>query len=63
MNIIIEEHIHPGDYDTKTGTTNYDPELEPISTDRVELTASKETLIEKMEEIIHLFLDLLQVTG
>jgi hypothetical protein len=62
----VEEHIRPGESfvdDTMTGTTNDDPELEPISTDRVELTTSEETLIEKMEEIIQLFLDLLQVTG
>jgi hypothetical protein len=62
----IEEHIHPGDSfvdDTMTGTTNDDPELEPISNDRVESTASEETLIAKMEEIIQFFLDLLQVTG
>jgi hypothetical protein len=62
----IKEHILPGDSfvdDTPTGTTNDDPELEPISADRVEFTTSEETLISKMEEIIQLFLDLLQVTG
>jgi hypothetical protein len=62
----VEEHIRPGDSfvdDTMTGTTNDDPDLEPISTDRVELTTSEETLIAKMEEIIKFFLDLLQVTG
>jgi hypothetical protein len=45
------------------GTTNDDPELEPISTDLVELATSEETLKEKIEEIIQFFLDLLQVTG
>jgi hypothetical protein len=48
----VEEHIHPGDSfvdDTTTGTTNDDPELEPISTDRVELTTSEETQIATME--------------
>jgi hypothetical protein len=62
----VEEHIQPGDsfvYDTTTGTTNDDPGLEPISTDQDELTTSEETLIAKMEEIIHFLLDLLQVTG
>jgi hypothetical protein len=62
----VEEHISPSDYfvdDTTTGTTNDDPELETISTDQVEMTTSKETLVAKMEEIIQLFLDLLQVIG
>jgi hypothetical protein len=61
-----EEHIRPGDSfvdNTTTGTTNDDPELEPVSYDIAELTTSEETLIAKMEEIIHFFLDLLQVTG
>jgi hypothetical protein len=61
-----EEHIRPGDYfvdDTTTGSTNDDPELELVSSDIAELTTSEETLIAKMEEIIHFFLDLLQVTG
>jgi hypothetical protein len=62
----VEEHIRPGDSfvdDTATGSTNDDPELEPVSTDQSELTMSEETLVAKMEEIIHFFLDLLQVTG
>jgi hypothetical protein len=62
----VEEHIRPGDSfvdDTMTGTTNNDTELEPIPTDRVELTTTKESLIAKMEEIIQFFLDLLQVAG
>jgi hypothetical protein len=33
----------------ETGTTNDDPELEPIPTDQVEFTMSEETLIAKME--------------
>jgi hypothetical protein len=51
----VEEHISPSDSfvdDTTTGTTNDDPELEPISTDRVELATSEETIIAKMEQII-----------
>jgi hypothetical protein len=47
----VEEHIRPGDsfvYDTTTGTTNDNPELEPISADRLELITSKETIIAKM---------------
>jgi hypothetical protein len=62
----VEEHIRPGNSfvgDTMNGTNNDDPELEPISTDQVELTTSKETLISMMEEIIQFFLDILQVTG
>jgi hypothetical protein len=40
----VEKHIRPGDSfvdDTSNGTTNYDPELEHIPTDQVELTTSK----------------------
>jgi hypothetical protein len=62
----VQEHIHPGDScvdDTTTKTTHDDPELEPIPASQAELTMSKEALIAKMEEIIHFFLDLLQVTG
>jgi hypothetical protein len=62
----MEEHIHQGYSfvdDTTTGDTDDDPELEPTPTDQVELTTSKEALIAKMEEIIQLFLDLLQATG
>jgi hypothetical protein len=62
----VEEHIRPGNSfvdDITTGTTNDDPVLKPVSTDQVELTTSKETLIAKMEEIIQFFLDLLQATG
>jgi hypothetical protein len=61
-----EEHIRPGDSfvdDTTTGSTNDNSELELVSHDISDLTSSKETLIAKMEEIIHFFLDLLQVTG
>jgi hypothetical protein len=38
-----EEHIRPGDSfvdNTTTGTTNDDPELEPVSSDIAELTTS-----------------------
>jgi hypothetical protein len=62
----VEEHICQGHFfvdDTTTGSTNDDPDREPISTDQVELTMSKETSIANMEEIIQFFLDLLQVTG
>jgi hypothetical protein len=60
-----EEHIRPGDSfvdDTTTGTTNDDSELDPVSHVISDLTSSEEKLIAKMEEIIHFFLDLLQVT-
>jgi hypothetical protein len=52
----VEDHIRSGDSfadGTKTGTTNDDPELEPILTSQAELTTFKEALIAKMEEIIH----------
>jgi hypothetical protein len=58
----VEEHIQPGDSfvdDTTTGFTKDDPDLEPVPTEQAELTTSKETLLAKMEEIIHFFLDLL----
>jgi hypothetical protein len=41
----VEEHIRPVDSfvdDTTSGTTNDDPELEPIPTDQVKLTTSEE---------------------
>jgi hypothetical protein len=47
-------NIRPGDSfvdDTTNGSTNDDPEIEPVSSDKAELTMSEETLI-----------DLLQVT-
>jgi hypothetical protein len=62
----MEEHIRPGDSfvdDTTTGSTNDDPELEPVPTEQAELYTSEESLVAKMEEIIQFFLDLLQVTG
>jgi hypothetical protein len=61
-----EEHIRPINSfvdDTRTRSTNNDPELEPVSHDIYELTTSEETLIAKMEEIIQFFLDLIHVTG
>jgi hypothetical protein len=62
----VEEHIRPDDSfvdDRTTGSTNDDPELELVPTEQTELTTSEESLVAKMEEIIHFFLDLLQVTG
>jgi hypothetical protein len=61
-----EEHIMSGDSfvdDTKTGTTNDDSKLEPVSHIISDLTSSEETLVAKMEEIIQFFLYLLQATG
>jgi hypothetical protein len=61
-----EEHIRLGDSfvgDTTTGTTNDDSKIEPVSHVISDLTSSEEMIIAKMEEIIHFFLDLLQVTG
>jgi hypothetical protein len=62
----VQEHIRPGDSfvdDTTTGSTNDDPELEPVPTEQEELTPYEESLVAKMEEIIYFFLDLIQVTG
>jgi hypothetical protein len=62
----VEEHIRPGDSfvdDTTTGSTNDNPELEPVPSEQAELTTSEESLVAKMEEIIQFFIDLLQVTG
>jgi predicted RNase H-like HicB family nuclease len=39
------------------------PALPEVLTEQAELTTSEESLVAKMEEIIQLFLDLLQVTG
>jgi hypothetical protein len=60
----MEHHVCTGfGVSDKTGSTNEDPKLELVSTDQTELTTSEETIIAKMEEIIHFFLYLLQVTG
>jgi hypothetical protein len=61
-----EVHVRPGDSfvdDTTTGVKNGDTAMEPVPTEVKELTQSGEELIEKMQLIIQLFLDLLQVTG
>jgi hypothetical protein len=62
----VEEHVHPGDAfvdDTTTGVTNDDTTIEPVDSKVTALTLSKEELIGKMQTIIQIFLDLLQVTG
>jgi hypothetical protein len=62
----VEEHVRPGDAfvnDTTTGVTNDDTPIEPVYDEVTALTLSEEELIGKMQTIIQLFLDLLQVTG
>jgi hypothetical protein len=49
--------------DTTTGATHDDTTIEPVDTEVTEPTLSEEELIGKMQTIIQLFLDLLQVTG
>jgi hypothetical protein len=55
----------PGDSfidDTTTGATTDDCNMEPTDKDVKELTDEEEKLAARMEHIIQLFLDLLQVT-
>jgi hypothetical protein len=62
----FEEHIRPGNSfvdDITTGSTNDNPEFELVSTEQSELNTTEETLVAKMEEIIHFFVDLLHVAG
>jgi hypothetical protein len=62
-----EEHVHSGESfvdNTTTGMTNNDDTtIEPVPVAVKELTQSEEDLSGQMQIIIHLFLDLLQVTG
>jgi hypothetical protein len=62
----VEEDVRPGDAfvdDTTRGETNEDTTIEPLDAEVTVLTLSEEELIGKMQMIIQLFLDLLQVTG
>jgi hypothetical protein len=54
----------PGDSfvdNTTTGVTSDDTNREPVSIEEMELTADEEELVEKIQVVIQLFLDLLQV--
>jgi hypothetical protein len=56
----------PGDsfvYDTTTGATDDNHNLDPISCTVRGLTQEEDSLVARMEAIIQFFLDLLQVTG
>jgi hypothetical protein len=56
----------PGDsfvYDTTTGATDDNHNLEPIPSSVRGLTQEEDSLVARMEDIIEFFLDLLQVTG
>jgi hypothetical protein len=60
------EHKRPGDSfvdDTTRGTTNDNTTMEPVPVEEEELMWSEEELLAKMQDIIQLFLDVLQVTG
>jgi hypothetical protein len=46
-----------------TGTTDEDVTKDPVPIDEKELTSDEEAMVKMMEDIIHFFLDLLQVTG
>jgi hypothetical protein len=62
----VAEHVRPGDSfveDTTTGVTNDDTRMDPVPVEVLDLTQSEEELIGQMQNIIQLFLDLLQVTG
>jgi hypothetical protein len=56
----------PGDLfvdNTKMGVTSDDTNRDPIPIEETDLTSDEEDLVEKMQVVIQLFLDLLQVTG
>jgi hypothetical protein len=62
----ITTHYRTGNYfvgDTKSGATNDYVTMEPVERSETALTSEEEALVAKMEEIIHFFLDCLQVTG
>jgi hypothetical protein len=62
----VEEHIRPGDSfvdDTTCGVTDDNVDMEPVPASVTNLTDGEEALVGRLEEIIHFFLDLLQVTG
>jgi hypothetical protein len=62
----VEEHVHHGAAfvnDTTTVVTNDDTTIDPVDAEVTSLTISEKELIGKMQTIIQLFLDLLQVTG
>jgi hypothetical protein len=62
----VDEHVRPGDSfvnNTTTGVTKDDTTMDPVPVEVSDLTQSEEELIGKVQIIIQLFLDLLQVTG
>jgi hypothetical protein len=62
----VAEHVIPGDSfvdDTPTGVTNDNTTMDPLQIEVLYLKQSEEELIGKMQKIIQLFLDSLQVTG
>jgi hypothetical protein len=62
----INEHIRPGDSfidDTTCGVTDDNVDMEPVPASVTNLTDGEEALVGRLEEIIQLFLNLLQVTG
>jgi hypothetical protein len=62
----IDEHIVPGDSfidDRTCGAMNDDPDIELTLVEVDQLTESDEELVTTMQDIIQLFLDILQVTG
>jgi hypothetical protein len=62
----VAEHIRPGDSfvdDTTTGVNNDDTRMDPVPVEVLDSTQSEEELIGQMQNIIQLFLDLIQVTG
>jgi hypothetical protein len=62
----VAEHASPGDsfiVNTTAGVTNDDTTMDPLPVEVLDFTQSEEELIEKMQNIIQFFLDLLEVTG
>jgi hypothetical protein len=62
----VKAHIRPGDSfidDTTCGATYDNVDMEPVPASVTHLTDGEEALVNRIEEIIQFFLDLLQVTG
>jgi hypothetical protein len=63
----VEEHnMRPGDSfvdDTTCGATHTNPEIEPTGGEVQQLTESEEKWTNMMQDIVHFFLDILQLTG
>jgi hypothetical protein len=49
--------------DTTRWATSDDPDIEPAGVEVQQLTESEEKLVTRVQDIVHFFMDILQVTG